>query len=62
MRYNEMKVLGPEERSERLVAEVEQLRKLRFAHAISPLQNPMQIRQRRRLIARLHTAQSATKK
>ena len=57
-----MKVLGPEERRERLVAEVEQLRKLRFAHAISPLQNPMQIRQRRRLVARLHTAQSAIKK
>lgn len=28
---------------------------MKFAHAISPLENPMQIKQKRRLIARLQT-------
>jgi large subunit ribosomal protein L29 len=31
------------------------LQKLKFAHAISPIENPMKIRATRRLIARLNT-------
>ena len=28
---------------------------LRFAHAISPLENPMRLKHQRKLVARLHT-------
>lgn len=37
------------------------LKKLEFAHAISPLENPMTIRNLRRDIARIKTALSQTK-
>jgi len=59
MKYSELKSLSPEERNSKLVAEEENLRKLRFAHAISPIENPMRIRQSRRFIAKLKTAQKA---
>jgi large subunit ribosomal protein L29 len=58
MKYAEISSLSVEERKEKIKAEQEKLRKLRFAHAISPIENPMQIRNLRRLIARLKTAQS----
>ena len=59
MKYSELKSLSPEESNSKLVAEEENLRKLRFAHAISPIENPMRIRQSRRFIAKLKTAQKA---
>jgi large subunit ribosomal protein L29 len=31
------------------------MQNMRFAHAISPLENPMKIRETRKAIARLHT-------
>ncbi len=34
---------------------------LRFAHAISPLENPIRLREQRKMIARLHTAITARK-
>jgi large subunit ribosomal protein L29 len=37
------------------------LKKLEFAHAIKPIENPMQIRSLRRDIARLKTLKSAKK-
>ena len=61
MRYEEIKSLELEERNARLVTEKSSLRDLRFSHAISPIQNPMRIRHTRRLIARLKTAENATK-
>lgn len=61
MKYQEIKTLPTEELSARTVAEVENLRKLRFAHAISPIENPMRIKHSRKLIARLKTAQRAQK-
>ena len=61
MEYQEIKGLSTEELRERTVAEAENLRKLRFAHAISPIENPMRIRHTRKLIARLQTAQRARK-
>lgn len=61
MQYEEIKSLEPDERDAKLVAEKENLRQLRFAHAISPIENPMRIRHTRRLIARLKTAENASK-
>ena len=40
---------------ERIREESEQLRELRFRHAIAQLENPLLLRQKRRLVARLHT-------
>jgi large subunit ribosomal protein L29 len=59
MKYKEIKTLSSEENNQKLLEEKENLRKLRFAHAISPIENPMRIRQSRKLIARLKTAQNA---
>lgn len=39
----------------RLAEDKQRLKKLEFAHAISPLENPMSIRGLRREIARLET-------
>ena len=61
MKYQEIKALSTEELRERTVAEAENLRKLRFAHAISPIENPMRIKHTRKLVARLQTAQRARK-
>lgn len=61
MKYQEIKSLTIEELREKIVTEQASLRKLRFAHAISPIENPMKIRNSRRLIAKLKTAQSAHK-
>lgn len=59
MKYQEIKSLSPEEQQTMIVAEAENLQKLRFAHAISPIENPMRIKHGRKLIARLRTAQNA---
>jgi large subunit ribosomal protein L29 len=59
MKYRELSTLSPEERNAKLLAEEEHLRKLRFAHAISPIENPMRIKYSRQLIARLKTANKA---
>lgn len=55
MKYEEIKALTLEELKERMETEKENLQKLKFAHAISPIENPMKIRETRRLIARLAT-------
>jgi large subunit ribosomal protein L29 len=55
MKNSEIKALSLEELNEKLKAEQDTLSKLNFAHAISPIENPMKIRQSRKLIARLQT-------
>jgi large subunit ribosomal protein L29 len=60
MKYGELNSLSLEERNAKLLAEEENLKKLRFAHAISPIENPMRIKHSRKLIARLKTAKKAT--
>jgi large subunit ribosomal protein L29 len=45
-----------EELKTRLVTEQESYVKLKFAHAVTPLENPMRIRENRRTIARIQTA------
>ena len=62
MKYSEIKALSTEELVSKISAEKETLRKLKFAHSVSPLENPMQIRQARKVVAKLETELSAKKK
>ncbi len=55
MKYSEIKGLTEAELKEKLAAEKENLLKLKFAHAISPIENPTRIRVAKKLVARLHT-------
>ncbi|MEX2513613.1 MAG: 50S ribosomal protein L29 [Cyclobacteriaceae bacterium] len=55
MKNSEINALTESEITERIAAEQENLTKLRFAHAISPIENPNRIRESRRLVARLKT-------
>ncbi|ACE05634.1 MAG: 50S ribosomal protein L29 [Candidatus Amoebophilus sp.] len=56
MKYAEISSLAIEELKEKIKIEQENLRKLKFAHTISPIENPTKIKNTRRLIARLETA------
>ncbi|MGY6558492.1 MAG: 50S ribosomal protein L29 [Nitritalea sp.] len=56
MKNAEIRSLSESEVLERIAAEQENLTKLRFAHAISPIENPNKIKESKRLIARLKTA------
>lgn len=55
MKKEEIKALSAEQLREQIAAEKDRLLKLKFAHAISPIENPMRIRENRKLIARLNT-------
>lgn len=55
MKMSEVKALSLEEVNGKIAAEKENLRKLKFAHAISPIENPMKIRVSRKVIAQLET-------
>lgn len=59
MKNTEINSLSASEIAERIVAEQENLTKLRFAHSISPIENPNRIRESKRFIARLKTALAA---
>ena len=56
MKNTEIRSLSASDIAERIVAEQENLSKLKFAHAISPIENPNRIREAKRFIARLETA------
>lgn len=62
MKNAEINKLGVEELVKQIASEKETLDRLNLAHAISPIENPMRIRQTRRLIARLETALTAQAK
>ena len=53
MKANEVRELSSEEIAQRIKDEKEQLSHLKFQHAVAELPNPIVIRQKRRLIARL---------
>jgi len=55
MKTREIKELNTKEVQERMAAEQEHLVRLKLNHAISPLDNPMQIKVVRRTVARLAT-------
>ena len=62
MKNSEIKALTVEQLKQTLVEEQDRLLKLKFAHAVSPIENTMRIRNTRRLIARLMTELSAKDK
>ena len=51
----EIKGLSIEELTSKLAAEKDNLAKLKFAHAITPIENPMRLREMKKLVARLST-------
>lgn len=55
MKNSEIKALSVEELSQKLGSEKESYRRLKFSHAVSPIENPMKIKSSRRFIARLET-------
>ena len=55
MKNSEIKALTVEELNEKINTEVDSLQKLKFAQSISPIENPMKIKDARRFIARLKT-------
>jgi large subunit ribosomal protein L29 len=57
MKTREIRELNNQEIQERLDAVKEQLNRIKLNHAISPLDNPSQIQDVRRTIARLATEQ-----
>jgi large subunit ribosomal protein L29 len=59
MKYSEIKGLNLAELKEKLGSELEALRKMKFAHQVSAIENPMKIKETRKLIARLKTELSS---
>lgn len=55
MKSTEIKDLNLDELKEKLGSEKESLRKMKFAHQVSSIENPMKIKEARRLIARINT-------
>lgn len=55
MKAQEIRELSLEDLKDRLAVESEALNNLKLTHAVSELENPMQIRSKRRLVARLKT-------
>ena len=50
-----IKDLSVEELNTQLATEEENLRRLKFGHAVSPIENPMKIRETKKVVARLKT-------
>ena len=55
MKYSDIQALSLEELKERLVAEKTNRQNLRFAHSISPLENPLRVKESRKIIAKINT-------
>ena len=55
MKNSELRGLSADELQSKLSVEKENYKKLKFAHAITPIENPMKIRESRKLIARIET-------
>jgi len=53
---NSVKEMSETELKSRIVEDELRIKKLKFAHAVSPLENPMSIRDVRKDLARLKTA------
>jgi large subunit ribosomal protein L29 len=62
MKNADIKAFSVDEIREKLKLEEDNLQKLKFAHAISPVENPMRIRVTRKLVARLKTELSTKEK
>jgi large subunit ribosomal protein L29 len=55
MKNADIKALSAAELNEKLRGEKETLRKMKFAHKVSAIENPMKINETRKLIARINT-------
>lgn len=55
MKNSEIKAQSVAELKDKIGSEREALRKIKFAHKISSIENPMKINQTRKMIARLRT-------
>ena len=55
MKNSEIKELSVEQLQESIATAEAKLQKLRFAHAVSPIENPAQIKDTRKGIARMNT-------
>lgn len=55
MKNSEIKGLSLDELTSKLGVEKDSYAKLKFAHSITPIENPMKIREARKLIARIQT-------
>lgn len=55
MKYTEVKELSTDELKDRINEEKAALTRMKFAHAVSAIENPMKIRTTRKTIARLQT-------
>ncbi len=62
MKISEIRQIPAAELAERLEAEVEKYDRMKFNHAVSPLENPSQIKETRRTIARMKTVLSEVEK
>ena len=64
MKDTDIKDLTLDELKEKLGSEKEALRMMKFAHQVSAIENPMKIKETRRMVARINTllAQKAAKK
>lgn len=59
MKNAEIKGLTLQELKEKIGSETEALRKMKFAHQVSAIENPMKIKETRKLVARLKTELTA---
>lgn len=55
MKSTEIKDLSEIELREKIGSEKDALRKIKFAHQVSAIENPMKIKETRKLVARLMT-------
>ncbi len=55
MKNSELRGLSLDELKNKLAVEKETYAKLKFAHSITPIENPMKIRENRKLVARIQT-------
>lgn len=55
MKSKEIKGMGVAELNEKISTEKEALRKMKFAHQVSAIENPMKMKETRKQIARLKT-------
>jgi len=55
MKNSELRGLNPEELRNKLIVEKENYQKLKFAHSVTPIENPMRIKETRKLVARIQT-------
>ena len=58
MKQSEINKLSKEDLQDKLGEFQKQLEELKMTHTISPLENPLQLRLKRRVVARLKTALS----